>query len=71
MLTAQQNQALSQIVLAVTDAIRTAGECGVPGGTLYSALMAHGCSYSQFTSLMGALERIGKVRRKGHCYFIA
>ncbi len=71
MLTPQQRAAMRLIVDAVLDAIKAAGPTGAPGGVLYAALMQQGCSLSQFQSLMGGLERAGKVRRDGELYFIA
>jgi hypothetical protein len=69
-LTPQQAAALRAIVAAVLDAIGAAGPMGAPAGTLYAALMSQGCTKSQFDSLMGALERAGKVRRDGCTYHI-
>lgn len=69
--TAAQAQALRAIVAAVVDAIAAAGPLGAPGGTLYAALMAHGCTLSQFESLMAALVRAGKVTRSGDLYRVA
>jgi hypothetical protein len=69
-MTAQQREALGLVVDATLDAVKAAGPTGCPGGPLYAALMQHGCSYSQFTSLMSGLERAGKVRRDGDRYFI-
>jgi hypothetical protein len=67
----QQAQALKLIVDATVDAVKAAGDLGAPGGVLYAALMAQGCSLSQFESLMGALVKLGKVRRSGELYFAA
>lgn len=70
-LTPQQAAALRAIVEAVTEAVAAAGSLGAPGGVIYAALMGHGCSLSQYESLMGAMVRAGKLRRSGHLYFIA
>lgn len=69
-LTQAQAAALRAIVDAVVDAVRAAGPLGAPGGHLYAALMAQGCTLSQFESLMGALVRTGKVTRRGECYHV-
>lgn len=66
---AQQAQALKLVVSATLDAIRAAGPDGAPAGVLYAALMAHGCTLSQFESLMSALVRTGKARQAGLLYF--
>ncbi len=65
-----QKRALILIVSAITDTIKEAGEFGAPGGVMYAALMAHGCSLNQFESIMGTLVRLGKVEKRGECYFI-
>ena len=70
-ITQTQQQAINFIVKAVMDTIRESGTVGAPAGVLYAALMTQGCSFNQFTSLMGALERAGKVRLEDDCYFIA
>lgn len=64
----QQAAALRMIVSAVLETIQQAGPIGAPGGHLYAALMAQGCSLSQFESLMGALVRSGRVEKRGDCY---
>jgi len=63
-----QAQALKQICDAVIDTVKQSGPMGAPGGILYAALMAYGCSLSQFESLMGALVRAGKLTKHGDCY---
>lgn len=42
---------------------------GVPGGTLYAALSAYGCSLELFLDLVGELVRTGRLRKSGHQYF--
>lgn len=68
-LSPEQRAALAAIVAAVIDAVKVAGPLGAPAGVLYAALMSHGCTLSQFQSLMSALVRAGKVRQEGHLYF--
>lgn len=69
-MTNEQMNALRAIVVAVTEAVRAAGATGAPGGVLYAALMAQGCTLNQFESLMGALTRAGKLSKCGECYFV-
>lgn len=69
-LTPTQRRALSDTVDAVECAVRAAGTHGAPGGVIYSGLMMLGCSYSQYTSLMGAMVRNGRLRRDGELYFV-
>ncbi len=68
-MTPQQATALKMICAAVVDVIKCAGDLGAPGGVLYAALMAHGCSLNQFESLMGAMVRAGVVQKRGDLYF--
>lgn len=64
-----QSSALKAIVDAVVETVKAAGTMGAPGGHLYAALMAHGCTLNQFQSLMGALVRMGMLKQKGDLYF--
>jgi hypothetical protein len=68
-MTEQQKQAVRMIGAYIVDSVRVAGSMGAPGGTLYAALMAHGCTLEQFESLMGALVRAGKLQKRGQLYF--
>lgn len=68
-ITTEQLTALRELLAAVVDAVKVAGSNGAPGGVLYSALMAHGCTLAQFEGVMGALVRTGKLERRGELYF--
>ena len=68
--TAEQKRALIMIVSAITEAIKAGGAMGAPGGIMYAALMAHGCTLNQFQSIMGALVNAGRVEKRGECYFL-
>ena len=69
MMTIQQIQAVREIGQAIVQTVKEAGEpVGAPGGILYAALMASGCSFSQFQSIMGTLVRAGYLRQSGDCY---
>ena len=63
--------AVTQVVKALVDTIAETGDRGAPGGVLYAALMAHGCSYEMFQNLMTLLVQSKKVVRRGDCYFSA
>lgn len=67
--TEQQTAAISEILRAVVDAVKVAGTTGAPGGVIYSALMAHGCSQDHYNAIMAALVRAGKITQRGHLYF--
>lgn len=42
---------------------------GVPGGTIYAALMSQGCTLAQFEAIMSTLVTLGKVSKRGNCYY--
>ena len=68
-MTQEQIKAVAGICKAIVETAKEAGPMGAPGGILYAALMAHGCSFSQFQSLMGGLCAMGKLRKSGDCYY--
>lgn len=65
-----QVSALAQLLNALVDAVAVGGADGVPGGTLYAALMRHGCTLERFEALMGILVDAGRVRKEGHVYVV-
>ncbi len=69
-MTAEQRAALKAICDAVIETVKAAGPLGAPGGHLYAALMAHGCTLEQFEKLMGALVAIKQLVKRGELYFI-
>ena len=60
---AQQKQSLA-IALAVAETIRETSP--TPAGVLYAGLMAHGCTFEQFTSIVQTLKHAGLVEEKNH-----
>ena len=54
------------LAFAVVAAVNDCPE-GVPGGSLYAALMSR-CSLSQFQQMMGALTETGLLRKHGELY---
>lgn len=65
------DKGLAAVLEIIVDAVKEAEPHGMPGGMLYSALMAFGCSYSMYEDLMGVLIREGKLTKRGQLYFIA
>jgi hypothetical protein len=49
------------IVQAILEAVDGAGPHGAPAGVMFAAMSAHGCSHSQFTSLMAGLQSAGAL----------
>lgn len=66
----KQREALRLVVAATLDAVKAAMPKGAPGGIIYAGLMEQGCTLNQYTSLMAALVRTGKLRQDGELYFI-
>ena len=69
-MTVQQIEAIRRVCDAILEAVKVAGLMGAPGGILYAALMAQGCSFDQYTQLMAGLVQAGKLRKQGECYHI-
>ena len=68
---AQAAAAIRQIADAIVDTVREAGPMGAPGGVMYAALMAHGCTLSQFEQLMAGLVSVGRLTKHDECYRVA
>ena len=72
-MTPEQEKALKALLAIgqmIVDSIKEGdpNDMGVPGGTLYAALMRHGCTLEQFNMMMGALVGAGKVTQHGQLY---
>ena len=64
-MTETRAKALIEICNAILDAIKAAGQQGVPSGHLYAMLMGR-MSLSTYTSIIGALQVAGKITNQGH-----
>ncbi len=67
-MTLQQATALKAIANAIIESVQESGPLGAPGGILYAALMAQGCSLHQFEQIMAGLVRGGYPSKSGECY---
>jgi hypothetical protein len=69
----QASNALIAIAGMIVDSIRKGDPQGrgIPGGTLYAALMAHGCSLEVFQRIMAGLVSAGKLKKVGQLYSVA
>jgi hypothetical protein len=65
----EKQKAVWMILETIIDSVREAGSLGAPGGVLYAALMAHGCTLEQFEAIMAALVRTGRLRKSGQLYY--
>ena len=63
MATSTEIKAALGILDAVAQTIREVGSA--PAGTVYAALMAHGCSLAQFEQIIGILCRARIITRSG------
>jgi len=68
--TPEHVKALRAVLEAILEAVAEAGPTGAPGGVIYAALMAQGCSLAQYQSLMDGLVSVRRLRREGDLYFI-
>ena len=66
----EAQRALLAICTAIVEAVKESPE-GAPAGSIYLALMEHGCSLAQFEQIMAALVEAGRLRKEGHLYFAA
>lgn len=65
-----QRSALLAVCNAIIDTVAEAEPIGAPGGVIYAALSAQGCTFNQYTSLMGALISAGRLRFEDDCYHL-
>jgi hypothetical protein len=65
---ARQHAVLIALTNAIVDSVKEAGPGGAPGGVIYAALSAQGCSLAQFDCIMGALVHVGKLTKSGDLY---
>lgn len=70
-MTMEQIKALKAVADAIIETVQLAGPMGAPGGHIYAALMANGCTLHQYEQIMSGLVRAGKLRKSGECYFSA
>jgi hypothetical protein len=70
-MTEAQIKLLRMIADAIIDSVKAAGPLGAPGGVIYAALMAEGCTLSQYEQIMSGLVRAGKLTRHGDLYRVA
>ena len=68
-MTAPQLKALLGVTDAIIESVKAAGTQGAPGGKIYAALMAQGCTLNQYEMLMSMIVEAGKLRRSGDLYF--
>lgn len=63
-MTPQQVKALQSVAKAIIESCKTFA----PGGVIYAALMAQGCTLNQFEQIMGQLVNAGMLTQDGECY---
>ncbi len=44
---------------------------GAPAGPMYAAFMAQGMSLDMFEQITGTLVTLGKIKRRGDCFYPA
>ena len=63
-MTPQQAKALQAVAKAIIESCKTFA----PGGVIYAALMAQGCTLNQFQQIMSQLVSAGMLTQDGDCY---
>jgi predicted transcriptional regulator len=63
-MTPQQVKALQAVAKAIIESCKTFA----PGGVIYAALMAQGCTLNQFNQIMSQLVGAGMLTQDGDCY---
>ena len=53
------------VVDATYDAIKEAGQSGIPAGHLYAAMCGH-INLENFNLIIGPLKEAGKIKESGH-----
>ena len=66
---ADAQRATLAICTAIIETVKEVEPDGASGGSIYLALMEHGCTLAQFEQIMGALVEAGKLRQEGHLYY--
>jgi len=69
-MTPREIHSAQKVGLAVLETVQKAGSLGAPSGVMFAALQAHGCTLSQFQSLMESLERKRFVQLRDSVYTI-
>ena len=67
-MTPEQIKAVRYVAGAIMETVKDAGPLGAPGGVIYAALSAQGCTLQQYEGIMGGLVRAGMLRRDGDLY---
>lgn len=62
------NTAQARSLQQIAKAIIASCETFAPGGAIYAALMAQGCSLNQYQSIMSGLTGAGMLTQSGDCY---
>lgn len=62
---AERASILAEICIELANTIKAAPN-GIPTGKLYATLIPHGCTKSQFDSMLDVILRVGDIRRNGY-----
>ena len=64
-------QIVRALARAVCETVAECGPLGAPSGAVYAALMAYGCSLSQYESLVSTMVTAGMLRKEGQTLYAA
>lgn len=60
---------LREIIRAVYDTVKAAGDRGAPSSVVYSALMTAGCTLKQYDDIIDSMKHFGVIRHEGNLLF--
>jgi hypothetical protein len=69
--TAEQIQALKLAIECIEGAAKDAGEMGAPSGIVFAGLQAYGMRLATYESILGSLERMGRIVVENNCIKLA
>ena len=67
----EQIEVLRFAMSCILDVAKEAGPLGAPSGVIYSVMSAKGMRLNTYYSLLGAMEKAGKIKVEYDCVFPA
>jgi hypothetical protein len=60
---------LHELLCAIVETVKEAGDMGAPSGVMYAALMYTGMTLEAYQQTMNCLVLFGNLRHSGHVYY--
>lgn len=61
-----EQQALTQVMNGVAEAIEVMGDRGIPSGHLYARMMGMGCTLEVYQHIIATLKDAGRITESGN-----